>query len=122
MTRTFTILNSCINISGGRYKSKSPINAAKKVASRLFKKAKFNQKYRSIRKITFCLRETTQTAQKQLYYYKASFVKLKEPKLRIVNGKEIINRYEFVVKSHVPIVNMKFKKARGGANSLINKF
>ena len=99
MTRTFTILNSCIHKEGGKYKSTSPNGAAKKAASKLFKIAKADPKYKTIRRITFTLRETTKGDNKELFEYKASRVKLPKPIVRIINGKEIVNKYKTVVTS-----------------------
>lgn len=97
MTRTFTVLNSCIHKEGGKYKSKLPINAAKKAASKLFKIAKNDQKYKTIRRITFTLRETTKGSNHETIDYKASRVKLLKPLIRVINGKEIINKYKIIV-------------------------
>lgn len=97
--RTFTVESSCINISGGRYKSSSPISAAKKAASRLLKQAKQNPKHKTLRKITFCIRETTSGSTKDLYHYKASRTKLATPVVRIINGIQIINHYKIEITS-----------------------
>lgn len=76
MSRTFTIDNSCINVAGGKYMSGTPISAAKKAAVKLFENAKESPKYKNLRKITFCLRETTVGSKKKMYDYKASRVKV----------------------------------------------
>jgi hypothetical protein len=96
MKRTFTVSESCIHVAGGRYKSDNPVSAAKKAASRLFKIAKANSIYKSIRRITFTLRET---GSKQLYKYKAARIKLAKPTIRIINGKTIENKYKIEITS-----------------------
>jgi hypothetical protein len=99
MERTFTIDHSCINISGGRYRSKDASSAARKAASRLFSKAKSGSKYKNIRKITFCIRETTQGSKKDHYEYKAERVKLEKPVERVINGVTIVNHFKIKIKS-----------------------
>jgi hypothetical protein len=95
--RTFTIASSCINVNGGRYNSLNPMSAAKKAATQLFKKAKKSRKYKSLRKITFCLRETTISSDKLEYHYKAARMKLDKPIIRIIDNKEIVNHYRIEI-------------------------
>jgi hypothetical protein len=102
MTNTYTIDYSCIKVSGGRYKSKSPTGAAKKAATRLFKKAQTMPKYKNLKKLTFCIRETTQGSSNNMYDYSAERIKLAKPLVREINGVEIINRYKTIVKSLKP--------------------
>lgn len=59
MYRSFTI-----HTVGGRYLADKPMEAAKKAASKLFKDSK-------VKRMTFCLRETTKDSKKKLYHYKA---------------------------------------------------
>jgi hypothetical protein len=93
--RTFTVTNSDIKISGGRYKSENPSDAAKKAASKLF--AKTNAK-----SIKFELRETTRGSKKNLYHYIATQEKLKNPVTRTIkfNGveKQIQNLFKINLK------------------------
>lgn len=120
--RTFTIASSCINVKGGRYNSLNPMSAAKKAATQLFKKAKKSQKYKSLRKITFCVRETTIDSDKLEYHYKAARVKLDKPVSRIINNKEIVNHYRIEIsatadkhqKNSLKCEKMQSKKKRGG--------
>lgn len=102
MTNTYTIEYSCIKVSGGRYKSKSPISAAKKAATRLFKRAQSIPKFKNLKKITFCIRETTQGSSNNMYDYSAERIKLAKPLVRQINGVEIINRFKTIVKSLKP--------------------
>lgn len=95
--RTFTIKSSCVNVSGGRYKSSSPAGAAKKAANRLYQKSKNMQKFKNIKRITFVIRETTSGSDKAEYNYKASRTKLKKPLVRMINGTEVINRFKVAV-------------------------
>jgi hypothetical protein len=106
MSRTFTVVSSCINTSGGRYKSATPASAAKKAASRLFKKAKASQKYKTIRRITFSIRETTSGSDKTLYDYKANRVKLAKPVVRVINGQQIVNNFKIEI-----VADMQKKQA-----------
>ncbi len=105
MARSFTIESSCINVSGGRYKSAPPASAAKKAASKLFKKAKSMPKYKTVRRLTFTLRESTSGSDKDEYRYKAARVKLAKPLVRVINGKEIVNKFK------IEITAVKSKKA-----------
>lgn len=104
-SRTFTVKDSCIDTSGGVYKSDSPFSAAKKAASQLFKKAAKMPKFKNIRKITFVLRETTSGSDKTEYHYKAGRIKLAQPITRVINGVEIINRY----KTHIDSIEGQTK-------------
>lgn len=120
--RTFTIASSCINVKGGRYNSLNPMSAAKKAATQLFKKAKKSQKYKSLRKITFCVRETTFGSDKLEYHYKAARIKLDKPIVRIIDNKEIVNHYRIEIsattdkhqKNSLKCEKMQSKKKRGG--------
>ena len=98
--RTFTIANSCINMKGGRYNSLNPMSAAKKAATQLFKKAKKSSKYKSLRKITFCLRETTIDSDKLEYHYKAARITLDKPISRIITPTETKNETNLFIFIH----------------------
>lgn len=97
--RTFTIKSSCINVSGGRYKSSSPASAAKKAANRLYKTAKASQKYKTIKRLTFVIKETTSGSTKAEFNYKATRTLLKKPIVRVINGKEIVNKFKIKVEA-----------------------
>lgn len=99
MSRTFTVVSSCVDSSGGRYKSATPASAAKKAATRLFKKAKASQKFKTIRRITFALRETTAGSDKTVYDYKANRVKLAKPVVRVIAGKEVVNNFKIEIEA-----------------------
>lgn len=98
-TKTYTIHSSCINVTGGRYKSSSPSSAAKKAASMLFRKAAKMPKHKSCKKITFCLRESTSGSDKKMFDYSATRVKLVKPIVRVINGVEIVNKFKITVKA-----------------------
>jgi hypothetical protein len=123
--RTFTIASSCINVNGGRYNSLNPMSAAKKAATQLFKKAKKSRKYKSLRKITFCLRETTISSDKLEYHYKAARMKLDKPIIRIIDNKEIVNHYRIEIsatadkhqKNSLKCEKMQNKKKGGYINN-----
>ena len=88
MPRTFTVVSSSIDKSGGRYKSETPGAAAKKAATKLFQKGKTNQK------ITFTIRETTSGSDKTHYTYTATREKLAKPVERVIKGVKIVNEYK----------------------------
>lgn len=98
-SRTFTIKSSCINVSGGRYKSSSPASAAKKAANRLYKAAKTSQKYKSIKRLTFVIKETTSGSDKTEFNYKATRTLLKKPLVRVINGVQIVNKFKVIVEA-----------------------
>lgn len=64
MARYFIIDYSNVGVNGGRCSANTPMNAAKKFASKLFSDNK-------ISKIMFCVRETTKESKKKKYYYNA---------------------------------------------------
>lgn len=99
MAKTYTIESSAIGVSGGRYKSDSPSGAAKKAASILFRKASKSQKYKSVKKIKLCIRETTSGSEKKTFEYFATRVKLAKPVVRELNGVQIVNKYKVSVKA-----------------------
>ena len=109
--RTFTIESSCINVVGGRYKSDTPNGTAKKVASKLFRKASKSQKYKAMKKMRFCIRETTSGSDKKTYEYTATRVKLAKPVVRVLNGVNIVNKYKITVTSCKPKVAKTSAKA-----------
>jgi hypothetical protein len=63
--RYFTIEKATISIPKGRYKATKPINAAKKIAGKLFLLT-------NDPKISFSIRETTKNSQKKIYHYEAT--------------------------------------------------
>jgi hypothetical protein len=100
--RTYTIESSSTKVKGGRFKSTSPSGAAKKAASKLFRKAM--KKNKSLKKLTFCIRETTSGSDKNHFEYTATRVKLAKPLVRTINGVQIVNRYK---------INLKACKSKG---------
>ena len=113
MTKTYTVESSSVNVTGGRYKSKSPSSAARKAATKLFKKAKG----KAVAKITFCLRECTSGSDKKEFHYVANRVKLTKPLVRVINGVEIINRYKTIVKAAKAAKATKATKATKAAKA-----
>lgn len=91
MTNTYTVHESDIGFTGGRYKSKSPSSAAKKAASRMFKMT--NKKH-----IVFTIRQTTQGTNKKMYKYRAENVKLDKPVILNIKGVEIIYNHKIDIK------------------------
>lgn len=99
MTKTYTVEESHINVTGGRYKSNSPMAAARKAATKLFKKAQEKASSKSLKKISFSIRETTSGSDKKIFAYVATRVKLAQPLVRVINGKEIVNKFKTEVKA-----------------------
>ncbi len=105
---SYTVEQSDIGFEGGRYINKNPMSAAKKAASRMFKIT--NKK-----KIKFTIRKTTQGENKKTYHYEAVQVTLKTPVVRIIDGKEIINKYDIEI---IPLDTLTCNKTKsvGGAS------
>jgi hypothetical protein len=72
--RYFTIESSSADKNGGRYKSDTPISAAKNIANMLF------EKHPHMKNVSFCIRETTKNSAKKVYNYKANKHKLNNNK------------------------------------------
>jgi len=79
-----------------RYKSNSPISAAKKATRRLFKLASGKPK-----QIRFILRETTSGAGGSTYKYIGMRTEYDTPVVVSLNGKEITYKFKYDVKSCV---------------------
>jgi len=97
MDRSFTVSNSSIKESGGRYISKTPSAAAKKAASKLFAKKDKDAKNKT-NSVKFDLRESTRGSDKKVYTYTAVREKLPKQTTRVINGVEIVNKYKIVLK------------------------
>ena len=82
--RTFTVQGSELAVTGGTYRSSTPMAAGKKAGRQLFKAARAGTK-----SIKFILRETTRGSEKKAYFYEAFINYLKEPKVITRNGVEI---------------------------------
>lgn len=91
-SRTFVIV-SMTGKEKGRYVSKTPAGAAKKIGSRVLKKKK-NQLSTTVR-----VRETTQGSKKKLYTYVVKKVKLAQKKVVMRDGKRISYEFKTVVKA-----------------------
>jgi len=98
MTNTYTVYKSQTGDVGGRYKSTSPMAAAKKAASKLFKKIDESRKS-SVRTIYFAIRETTSGSSHKVFKYVAKRVLLAKPVVITINGKEIVYKYKIDIKS-----------------------
>ncbi len=83
MPRSFTIHTG----SGtGRYKTDTPMEAAKKAAAKLFKDTKSKS-------LTFCIRETTKDSKKKLYHYKATRTAKGVIQVSVNKNKKIVSAY-----------------------------
>ena len=81
MPRSFTI-----HTGTGRYKTDTPMEAAKKAAAKLFKDTKSKS-------LTFCMRETTKDSKKKLYHYKATRTTKGVIKVSVNKNKKIVSAY-----------------------------
>jgi hypothetical protein len=111
--RSFKIAGSDIGFEGGRYKtdkSGTPISAARKAASVLFRmienknhEKKFN-KYHAFahhKGIKFIISETTRGSNHESYYYEAVSTPLKTPKVIKRGDVEITVTRKIEVKAHL---------------------
>lgn len=73
--RTFTIEESEVKVTGGRFKAATPAAAAKKAARKQFREAHHGCK----RVVSFKLRETTRGSDGAIFAYKGKKVKLDKP-------------------------------------------
>jgi hypothetical protein len=90
-TRTFVIVTST-GKEKGRYVSKTPAGAAKKVGGRILKQ-------RGHKSVTVRVRETTAGSKKKLYTYAVMQVKLNQKKVVLRDGKRIVYEYKTVIKA-----------------------
>jgi len=96
-SNTYTVYKSLMG-PGGRYKSSSPMSAAKKAASRLFKKMD-NSRGTGLKVMHFAMRETTSGSAHKVFKYVAKRVELAKPVVLNIKGKEIVYRYKISIKS-----------------------
>lgn len=97
MTNTYTVYKSLFG-TGGRYKSSTPMSAAKKAASKLFKKMD-ESRGSSYKTIHFAIRETTSGSAHKVFKYVAKRVELAKPVVLTIKGKEIVYKYKIDIKS-----------------------
>jgi len=105
--RHFVVAASEVGFNGGLYKSKSPISAAKKAAKvllRMIENKDHNPEWHKFdhfkgKTVKFILRESTQGSAKKSYFYEASLVHLKEPKIIQRDGKDIAITKQVIVKT-----------------------
>lgn len=91
LSRTFVLVTST-GKEMGRYISKTPSGAAKKIGGRLLKK-------RDQMSVTIRVRETTQGSKKKMYMYVVQRVKLAQRKVVMRDGKRISYQFTTVVKA-----------------------
>lgn len=90
-SRTF-VLVTANGKQMGRYVSKTPSGAAKKIGGRLLKK-------RDQMSVTIRVRETTQGSKKKMYMYVVQRVKLSQRKVVMRDGKRISYQFKTVIKA-----------------------
>ena len=91
LTRNFKIVKSTLKFpkEGGRYEG-DPEQAAKKAASRMFRKS-------SEKTVTFTIAERTRGSNHKEFTYRAKKVMYPEPVVRTIKGKEIVYTYEIEI-------------------------
>jgi hypothetical protein len=94
MERFFTVESSEINVTGGRYKAKSPYNAAAKAARMLFREQTGKKT-----KIRFVIRETTREGSGKTFEYIGIKSALAEPKVVVRGDSKITITHSYSVKS-----------------------
>jgi hypothetical protein len=109
MTKTYTVESSSINETGGRYVSKTPSSAARKAATKLFKKASNSGK------ITFCLRETTVDSKTEVKAVKdKKTTKPRSPKPAKKTAKKSAKSAKSPKSPKSPKKTKRAKKVKGG--------
>ena len=91
LTRNFKVVKSTLRVpkDGGRYEG-DPEQAAKKAASRMFRKS-------SEKTVTFTIAERTRGSNHKEFTYKAKKVMYPEPVVRNIKGKEVVYTYEIEI-------------------------
>lgn len=120
---SFTIEKSDLGHIGGRYLSKSPLAAAKKVATQLFKLVKSEAVYKKFagKTITFIIRKTTNNSNKKLYEYTAKQTKLQKPIEVVINGKTIQYKNKLTVKKKKSPATVTKKPAKKTYSAVLRK-
>lgn len=90
-SRTFVLVSST-GKQTGRYVSKTPSGAAKKIGGRLLKK-------REQMSVTIRVKETTQGSKKKVYTYTVQRIKLAQRKVVMRDGKRISYQFKTVIKA-----------------------
>jgi hypothetical protein len=120
--RTFKIVESEIGFTGGKYKTDktdSPLSAARRAASVLFRMAR-NEKSKSEWKkfessknlIKFTIRESTQGSNKDEFQYEAKIRKLHGDEIKIIKKGDI----EFKVEYQIVVRAAHFAKTPFGGD------
>lgn len=101
--RNFKVAGSGIDFEGGQYRSATPMEAAKKAGSNLFRRMENNTKYKRYRNkrssIKFILRETTRGSDKKSYYYEVKRTKKQTPVTYKIGDKVITVTWDYMVSS-----------------------
>jgi len=96
-SKTYTLYKSQIGLSGGRFKSSTPMSAAKKAASKVFKA--MDGRGSALKVIHFAIRETTSKSDHKVFKYVAKRIELAKPVVLNIKGKEIVYRYKIDIKA-----------------------
>lgn len=120
---SYTIETSNIGHDGGRYISKTPLAAARKVATQIYKLIKTDAKYKkySGKSITFSIRRTTSGSNKKIYEYTAKQIKLAKPIEIEINGKKILYKNKIDVKKKKSTTSLSVKKTSASKSKTTTK-
>lgn len=115
--KNYCVSGSSIGFEGGNYRSNTPSAAAKKAVRIMFSKIKDDKayvKHKNVKQITFILRLKSKTKKDIKYYaYTGTQKKLTTPKKIKIAGKEIVYKFEYILKPKTMPAN-EVKKMTGG--------
>lgn len=106
--RSFVIAGSDIGFTGGLYKNRTPIAAGRKAGKTLLRMVENKDNnpewhkyhaHKDAKSVKFILRESTMGSAKKTYFYEASVVHFKEPKIIERDGKQIAVSKKVIVKT-----------------------
>jgi hypothetical protein len=104
--RSFTVAGSSIGFEEGKYVSKTPGSAAKKIARKLHSLIEKDSKYaryKGEKTVQFIMRETTMGSDHKTFAYDAEKSKLAEPITRTFpNGKDYVITHAYKAKALFP--------------------
>ena len=96
--KSFKVLGSGIGFKGGSYKAKTFSVAANRAGSKLFQKIDKDEEFMKFSKkdtIKFILGETTRGSEKKTKAYVVKRIKIQNPKVVMIAGKEVTYKYKY---------------------------
>lgn len=88
LMRHYKYIDHSTGTVSGDYTGFYPLQAAKKCAMRIFRKAK-HQGLDTSQPIEFYIKEVTKNSSKKIHHYRATIVKYTQPRICIIMGDEI---------------------------------